>query len=581
MEWVQIYDPLGNAWLSTLAAALPILLLLGTLAILEWKAHWAALAGLSSALLISVVVYGMPARTAAATAVYGAAYGLFPIGWIILNAVFLYSLTVATGQFEIVKRSVARLSADRRVQALLIAFSFGAFIEGAAGFGTPVAITAGLLMGLGFTPLYAAGLSLIANTAPVAYGAIGTPILTLGVVTGISPDLLSAMAGRQLPFVSIIVPAWLVVTMSGWHGLRGAWPAVLVCGGSFAIVQFLWSNYIGPELVDIMGGLVSLGSLALFCTWWKPAETWDFPQASGTAPPLAAAPAHAITRAEFVRAWMPWVFLSVFVTVWGIGPTKAFLNAGPAGAAIYREKHVAPPPHAVLSPAFEVPGLHRMVYREHPVEVDAVDRARMHDAAYKARRAEAARFTFNWLSATGTAILFAALATSFFLRIPPMVVLGVAGTTFHRMRWPLLTIAFMLSLGFVTRYGGTDATLGLAFTRTGVLYPFFAAMLGWLGVALTGSDTSSNVLFGSLQKITAQQLGLNPILITTANSTGGVMGKMIDAQSIVVATAATNQLGQEGRILRFVFWHSVALAVIMGIIVMLQAYVFPWMVPGP
>ena len=581
MEWVQIYDPLGNAWLSTLAAALPILLLLGTLAILEWKAHWAALAGLSSALLISVVVYGMPARTAAATAVYGAAYGLFPIGWIILNAVFLYSLTVATGQFEIVKRSVARLSADRRVQALLIAFSFGAFIEGAAGFGTPVAITAALLMGLGFTPLYAAGLSLIANTAPVAYGAIGTPILTLGVVTGISPDLLSAMAGRQLPFVSIIVPAWLVVTMSGWRGLRGSWPAVLVCGGSFAIVQFLWSNYVGPELVDIMGGLVSLGSLALFCTWWKPAETWDFPQSSATVRPPAAVPTHAVTRAELVRAWMPWVFLSVFVTVWGIGPTKAFLNAGPAGAAIYLEKHLVPPPHAVLSPALEVPGLHRMVYREHPVEVDAVDRARMHDAAYKARRAEAARFTFNWLSATGTAILLAALATSVFLRIPPMVVLGVAGTTFHRMRWPLLTIAFMLSLGFVTRYGGTDATLGLAFTKTGVLYPFFAAMLGWLGVALTGSDTSSNVLFGSLQKITAQQLGLNPILITTANSTGGVMGKMIDAQSIVVATAATNQHGQEGRILRFVFWHSVALAVIMGIIVMLQAYVFPWMVPGP
>ena len=580
MPWVQIYDPLGNAWLSTLAAALPILLLLGTLAILEWKAHWAALAGLASALLISVVVYGMPARTAAATAVYGAAYGLFPIGWIILNAVFLYSLTVATGQFEVVKASVARLSADRRVQALLIAFSFGAFIEGAAGFGTPVAITAALLMGLGFTPLYAAGLSLIANTAPVAYGAIGTPILTLGAVTGISPDLLSAMAGRQLPFVSLLVPAWLVVTMSGWRGLRGAWPAVLVCGGSFAIVQFLWSNYVGPELVDIMGGLVSLGSLALFCTWWKPAEVWDFPHASGAVPAARPAPV-AIARADLVRAWMPWVFLSVFVTVWGAGPTKAFLNGGPAGAAIYRAKHVAPPPHAVLSPAIEVPGLHRMVYREHPVEVDAVDRSRMSDPAYRAKRAEAARFSFNWLSATGTAILFAALATALFLRIPAALVLQTAGSTLHRMRWPLLTIAFMLSLGFVTRYGGSDATLGLAFTKTGWFYPFFAAMLGWLGVALTGSDTSSNVLFGSLQKITAQQLGLDPILITTANSTGGVMGKMIDAQSIVVATAATNQHGQEGRILRFVFWHSVALAVIMGIIVMLQAYVFPWMVPGP
>jgi lactate permease len=579
MPWVQIYDPLGNAWLSTLAAALPILLLLGTLAVLEWRAHWAALAGLASALLISVVIYGMPVPTAAATAVYGAAYGLFPIGWIILNAVFLYSLTVATGQFEIVKASVARLSADRRVQALLIAFSFGAFIEGAAGFGTPVAITAALLMGLGFTPLYAAGLSLIANTAPVAYGAIGTPILTLGAVTGISPDLLSAMAGRQLPFVSLVVPAWLVVTMSGWRGLRGAWPAVAVCGGSFAIVQFLWSNFVGPELVDIMGGLVSIGCLALFCTWWKPAEAWDFPHEPGTAPAVTMpAPRHA-TRLELVRAWMPWVFLSIFVTAWGIGPIKAFLNGGPAGAAIYRERRVAPPPHAVLSPAFDVPALHRMVFREHPVEVDAVDRARMQDAGYKAKRAEAARFNFNWLSATGTAILFAALATAVFLRIPPRLVAGIFATTLHRMRWPLLTIAFMLSLGFVTRYGGTDATLGLAFTKTGWFYPFFAAMLGWLGVALTGSDTSSNVLFGSLQKITAQQLGLDPILITTANSTGGVMGKMIDAQSIVVATAATNQHGQEGRILRFVFWHSIALAVIMGIIVMLQAYVFPWMVP--
>jgi lactate permease len=596
MEWVQIYDPLGNAWLSTAASALPIILLLATLALLEWKAHWAALTGLAAALLISVVVYGMPAKTAFATAVYGAAYGLFPIGWIIVNAVFLYSLTVRTGQFEIVKQSVARLSPDRRIQALLIAFSFGAFIEGAAGFGTPVAITAALLMGLGFTPLYAAGLSLIANTSPVAYGAIGTPILTLGAVTGIDPHLLSSMAGRQLPIVSVIVPAWLVVTMSGWQGLRGAWPAVAVCGVSFAIVQFAWSNYVGPELVDIMGGLVSLACLAIFCKVWSPRETWDFPDAAsarlkpdttsaGSLTPSAAAGAVAsglnrtLTGPVIVRAWMPWVFLSIVVTAWGIAPVKAFLNGGPAGFARYQSAHVAPAPHPILSPAFDVPSLHRMVFREHPVEVDAVDRARMSDPAYKAKRAEAARFTFNWISATGTAILLAAFATALFLRIPSRVVAATAVDTLHRMRWPLVTIAFMLSLGFVTRYGGTDATLGLAFTKTGVFYPFFAALLGWLGVALTGSDTSSNVLFGSLQKITAQQLGLNPILITTANSTGGVMGKMIDAQSIVVATAATDQTGQEGRILRFVFWHSVALAVIMGIIVMLQAYVFPWMVP--
>jgi lactate permease len=577
MEWVQVYDPLGNAWLSTLAAALPIFLLLATLAILEWKAQWAALTGLVAALLVSVVVYGMPTSTALATAVYGAAYGLFPIGWIILNAVFLYSLTVETGQFEIVKRSVAGLSADRRVQALLIAFSFGAFIEGAAGFGTPVAITAALLMGLGFTPLYAAGLSLIANTAPVAYGAIGTPILTLAVVTGIDAQLLSAMAGRQLPIVSLIVPAWLVVTMSGWSGLRGVWPAVAVCGGSFAIVQFWWSNFVGPELVDIMGGLVSLACLTVFCAWWKPSETWDFPgsdQREQTPPGSLRIP-----RPALVQAWMPWVFLSVFVTAWGIGPIKAYLNAGPAGLAVYRATRAQPPPHAILSHAFEVPALHRMIFREFPVEIDRVDRARIQDREYRMKRAEAARFIFNWLSATGTAILFAALATALYLRIPAGTVVSIALGTLRRMRWPLVTIAFMLSLGFVTRYGGTDATLGLAFTHTGWLYPFFAAILGWLGVALTGSDTSSNVLFGSLQKITAQQLGLDPVLITTANSTGGVMGKMIDAQSIVVSTAATNQHGQEGKILRFVFWHSIALAIIMGIIVMLQAYVFPWMVP--
>jgi lactate permease len=596
MPWIQVYDPLGNAVLSTLVAALPIVLLLTTLAIFEWKAHWAALAGLVAALLVSVVVYGMPVSAAAATAVYGAAYGLFPIGWIILAAVFLYNLTVAAGQFEIVKSSVARLSSDRRIQALLVAFSFGAFIEGAAGFGTPVAITAALLMGLGFTPLYSAGLSLIANTAPVAYGAIGTPILTLGAVTGIDPMLLSAMAGRQLPIVSVIVPAWLVATMSGWKGLRGVWPAVLVSGGSFAIVQFLWSNYVGPELVDIVGGLVSLGCLTIFCTVWRPAESWDFPEEdraqSGTGGSLPAkagshevkraqAGSHTHTRAEVMRAWMPWVFLSVFVTAWGAGPIKAFLNAGPTGMAGYNQTGRPPAPHSVLSPALEVPSLHRFVFRDYPVEAEAVDRARIGDPAYRATRAEVARFSFNWLSATGTAILFAALMTILYLRIPPAQALQIAGATLHRMRAPLMTIAFMLSLGFVTRYGGTDATLGLAFTRTGVLYPFFAAMLGWLGVALTGSDTSSNVLFGSLQKITAQQLGLNPILITTANSTGGVMGKMIDAQSIVVATAATNQHGQEGRILRFVFWHSVALATIMGIIVMLQAYVFPWMVPAP
>jgi lactate permease len=598
--WIQIYDPLANPWLSTAAAALPIVLLLVALGVLEWRAHLAALTGLAAALAVSVFIYGMPPRLAAATAIYGAAYGLLPIGWIIVNAVFLYNLTVFTGQFEIVKSSVARLSADRRIQALLIAFSFGAFIEGASGFGTPVAICSALLMGLGFTPLYAAGLALIANTAPVAFGAIGTPILTLAAVTSLPAATLSAMAGRQLPFVSLIVPAWLVVTMSGWRGLRGVWPAVLVCGGSFAVVQFFWSNYVGPELVDIVGGLVSLIALALFCRAWKPREVWEFPTVRLKADPIVDIPMVAasvesgpsrradgpaptsggsgFSRTVLVRAWMPWVFLSIAVILWGLAPVKALLNGGRPGLAAYRAGK-APVSSRVLSPTWDVPLLHRFVFREFPVEPTVVDRARVDDARYRNSRAEAARYTLNWVSATGSGILLAALLTILYLRVPFGEVLSIAAMTLRRMRAPLMTIALMLSVGFVTRYGGTDATLGLAFTRTGVLYPFFATFLGWLGVALTGSDTSSNVLFGSLQKITAQQLGLNPVLITTANSTGGVMGKMIDAQSIVVATASTGQQGQEGRILRFVFWHSLALASIMGAIVMLQAYVFPWMIP--
>ena len=585
--WIQVYDPLASAWLSTAAAALPIVLLLATLALLEWRAHNAALAGLVSALAIAVLVYGMPAPTALATTFYGAAYGFLPIGWIILNAVFLYNLTVQTGQFDIVKSSVGRLSTDRRVQALLVAFSFGAFIEGASGFGTPVAICSALLIGLGFTPLYAAGLSLIANTAPVAFGAIGTPILTLAAVTGIPANTLGAMAGRQLPFVSLLVPAWLVVTMSGWRGLRGVWPAVLVCGGTFAVVQYLWSNFVGVELVDIAGGLLSILALALFMRVWRPSEVWDFPgeppdsviRDPGSAKRTESRSTDAVhSRAEITRAWVPWLFLSIAVILWGLAPVKAFLNGGPQGLAAYRAGDRAYVSR-VLSPTWNVPLLHRAVFRDYPVVPQAVDPGRITDPAYRNDRGEAAVFTLNWVSATGTAILLAALATAAFLRVPPREFLSVAFMTFRRMRASLLTIMLMLALGFVTRYGGTDATLGLAFTKTGVLYPFFAAMLGWLGVALTGSDTSSNVLFGSLQKITAQQLGFNPVLIVTANSTGGVMGKMIDAQSIVVATASTGQAGQEGRILRFVFWHSVALAIIMGLIVVLQAYVFPWMVP--
>jgi lactate permease len=566
--WIQVYDPLGGAWLSTAAAALPIVLLLAALGLLEWRAHRAALLGLVAALAVSVFVYGMPLGSATATAAYGAAYGFLPIGWIVLNAVFLYNLTVETGQFEVIKASVGRLSRDRRIQALLVAFSFGAFIEGASGFGTPVAICSALLIGLGFTPLYAAGLSLIANTAPVAFGAIGTPILTLAVVTDIPAMTLGMMAGRQLPFVSLLVPAWLVATMSGWRGLRSVWPAVLVCGGTFAIVQFAWSNYVGPELVDIAGGLTSIFALGLFCKVWRPKDDWESAEvasASAVSPsvtPVDTATArHTRATQRVARAWTPWLFLSVAVIVWGLPQTKATLNQG------------------ALAPAWDVPNLHRMVFRDYPVVTTPVDPARIADPAYRNARAEVARFTVNWASATGTAIFLAAVASALFLRVSLAQFVAIAGMTMRRMGPSLLTIMLMMALGFVTRYGGTDATLGLAFTKTGWLYPFFAAMLGWLGVALTGSDTSSNVLFGSLQKITAQQLGFSEVLIVTANSTGGVMGKMIDAQSIVVATASTGQVGQEGRILRFVFWHSVVLAAIMGVIVMLQAYVFPWMIP--
>ncbi len=566
--WTQVYDPFGAPVLSTIVAALPVVLLLGLLATGRVPAHLAALAGLVSAWLIAVFAYVPQMESGASygqrvvqwvstmlgAAGYGAAFGLLPIGWIVLAAIFLYTLTVETGQFEIVKYSVASLSDDRRIQALLIAFSFGAFVEGAAGFGTPVAISAALMMGAGFKPLYAAGLALLANTSPVAFGALGTPIVTLANVTGLPEMQLSAMAGRQLPFFSLIVPVWLVWVMAGWRGVVGVWPALVVCGGSFALVQFLVSNYLGPMLVDVAGGLISLVSLALFLRVWQPKETWHFEderqrRANADEPATASDPGAAkYSPRQIASAWVPWVLLSVFVFLWGLRPVKAELST--------------------TSPKLEVPHLHLVIARDRPV--------------VEKRAAEKAEYEVNWLSATGTGIFLAAIMSAAWLRIGPARFLRLFLQTCHKVRWPLFTIACMLAIAYTTRYSGMDATLGLAFTRTGWIYPLFAALLGWLGVALTGSDTSSNALFGGLQTITAGRLvadGVLPltdhqakILLATANSTGGVMGKMIDAQSIVVAAAATDQHNQEGPILRFVFWHSLVLAILIGILVLIQAY---------
>ena len=545
MTWTQAYTPLGNLLVSALVAALPVIVLLGLLAFFRAKAHVAALAGLAASLLVAIFVYGMPAPLAAASAVNGAAFGLFPIGWIVLWAIFLYDITVETGKFDIVKRTIAGLASDRRIQALLIAFSFGAFIEGAAGFGTPVAISAAMLIGLGFKPLPAAGLALIGNTAPVAFGALGTPIIALNRVTGLPMDQLSAMVGRQLPFFSLIVPFWLVWAMAGWRGMIEVWPACLVSGATFGIVQFLISNYHGPWLVDIGGSIVSIVSLVALLRVWQPRSPWRFPD-EGPAPAASAAQGNPVSGREAAIAWMPWIILSTLVFLWGLPQVKASLNR-------------------LSAVNIPVPYLDKSIFRAPPVVAEP--------------KAEEAVFVLNWLSATGTGLLVSSVLSGLLLGLGPGTLARLFGRTLRRVRFSLLTIAAMLALGFTTRYGGLDATMGLAFASTGVLFPFFSAMLGWLGVALTGSDTSSNVLFGNLQQITAQQLGISPVLAAAANSSGGVMGKMIDAQSIVVASVATGQHGTEGEILRYVFFHSLALASLVGLLVALQAYVFPGMIP--
>ncbi len=564
MVWLHVYDPLGSPLLSTLVATLPLVALLGLLAGAGWSAHAAAGAGLAAALAIAMGIVGMPADAALAAALHGAAFGLFPIGWIIVTAMFLYQLTLEAGALEIMKRSVTRLSADHRMQALLIAFSFGAFLEGAAGFGAPVAISAALLTGAGFPALEAACLALIANTAPVAFGALGTPIITLAKVTGLDEHAISQMAGRQLPFFSLIVPAWMVATMAGWQGLLAVWPAVIVCGGSFAVVQFAMANYVGAALVDVVAGIISLVTLAGFLRWWQPRECWQH----GT--DATRRETNDDSTVTIAWAWAPWAFLSVAVFCWGLPVVKATLEGRAVPPTVAQARAATPIVPLLLkslvAPELSVPRLDGRVAKVPPATREPLE-------------IERAVYRFNWLSAAGTGILAAALIAVPWLSISWRRAAVIWWGNLRRLSLSLLTIALMLALAFVTRYSGTDVTLGLALTRSGWLYPVFSALLGWLGVALTGSDTSSNAMFGSLQRVTAEQLGLNPLLICTANSTGGVMGKMIDAQSIVVSATATGVHRQEGAILRRVFPHSLALAILMGLLVWLQSGPLAWMVP--
>lgn len=543
--WQQIYNPLGNLWLSALVAAIPIIFFFAALAVFRLKGYIASTITVALALLVSIFFYNMPVGMALASAAYGFLFGLWPIAWILVTAVFLYKVTVETGQFEIIRSSVISVTEDQRLQMLLVGFSFGAFLEGAAGFGAPVAITAALLVGLEFNPLYAAGLCLITNTAPVAFGAMGIPIIVAGQVTGIDPFKIGVMAGRQLPLLSIIIPFWVIIIMDGWRGVRETWPAILVCGVSFAGTQFLTSNFVGPELPDITSALVSLISLTIFLKFWRPKNIFRFP---GREVRVKAA-SHSFTRV--LKAWSPFAILTLFVTVWSLKPFKALFAKG--GDLAWTAINIP------------TPMLNNLVIKMPPI----VNSSSPYPAV----------FSLNWLAATGTAILLSAIVTVLVLRMNPVVAIRTFGNSLSDLKWSVFSIGMVLAFAFVANYSGLSATLALLLAGTGAAFPFFSPFLGWTGVFLTGSDTSSNALFCNLQANTAHQVGVGDTLMVAANSTGGVTGKMISPQSIAVATAAVGLVGREGDLFRFTLKHSLMFAGIVGVMTTVQAYLWPWMIP--
>ncbi|AOX60940.1 L-lactate permease [Stenotrophomonas sp. LM091] len=549
--WQQLYDPAGNLWLSSLIALLPIAFFFVALAVLRMKGWLAGTITVVIALAVALLFYRMPLPQALAAAGYGFVYGLWPIAWIILGAVFLYKVSVKTGQFDIIRASILSVTEDQRLQMLMVGFAFGAFLEGAAGFGAPVAITAALLVGLGFKPLYAAGLCLIVNTAPVAFGAMGIPIIVAGQVTGLDAFEIGQMAGRQLPFLTVIVLFWIMAIMDGWRGIKETWPAVLVAGGSFAIAQYLTSNFIGPELPDITASLTSLVCLTLFLRKWTPVRIFRFDTETSAQAAAQALEAPRYSTGQIVKAWSPFLILTAMVTIWSIKPFKALFATGGALE------------HWVLK--IPVPALDQLVLKMPPI----VPVPTGYEAVY----------TFDAVSATGTAIMLGAVIAIVLLKMRPAAALRTFGETARELKVPIYSIGMVLAFAFIANYSGLSATLALALAHTGKAFTFFSPFLGWLGVFLTGSDTSSNALFSALQATTAQQIGVSEVLLVAANTTGGVTGKMISPQSIAIACAAVGLAGKESDLFRFTVKHSLIFTVMVGIITTVQAYWLTWMIP--